>query len=756
MPTFAELGRRVKLDYPGAYDDYADNELGHRVAAKRASSPTVQTKYPGDFSDQLSKDEAGSELNRLTVPVPFSPPSYRLPIHPFPAKASFPVRSLADVSDVRPRPIPGTEKLGGTPPPIAPPPAIPEPTTPFHLDPYGKRTLESELERRWIEPTLGVPGAFSKAGRGLRGIIDPSIAEAERKAKGLSSPIYGPGASWLGRRRAALSDIIEGSMEAAAPAVLPLLANPYTFAPTAAMLGTGMAAHAGARKAGEALDLEPETTRLLGNAAGFAAAPVGPKLLSRGLGWTLRLRAPKAMPPKPGGASPPIGESPASPPVPRPEAPPPPMGMSARMRQEAQLGPVAETVPERLMGQTPLQRATREQLGDVYASLVPSGIVGSQVEAMPSQLARLRPRSAPPARVPVPLPAEPASASTAAPVPVTPPSPRLGSAPQPQAPAPTPEAPRASVNVGDQVRGKAGTYRVTQVTDSEVGYEFTNRAGKTQTASMPTRAFERLARQGERGAVLAADLIPAGQTKRRLLSAEPGAEVIKPGMPMERFVGEGAWISPDGKVHHLTGRTAEHFEAAGKIVREKSGQAAIDELLNRGWVRSRGGFVQAGAAGEGSAGLDTAIYRAAKFQESRGGRPILYEDPSGALTPIQLNQVGEFLASPSQFTRRFTERGSITLQDFFGTPHKRPSTPAELYAHDMTLIREAARRAGSPTWSDRLHGALTEAKRTFIESNAPILDAIDRAQREHGFEVLPRYDISAHVFLPRQWNEADF
>jgi hypothetical protein len=41
MPTVAELGQRVKLKYPGTYDDLPDDDLGRRVKAK----------YPGAYDD---------------------------------------------------------------------------------------------------------------------------------------------------------------------------------------------------------------------------------------------------------------------------------------------------------------------------------------------------------------------------------------------------------------------------------------------------------------------------------------------------------------------------------------------------------------------------------------------------------------------------------------------------------------------------------------------------------------------------------
>lgn len=52
MPTVSELGQRVKLKYPGSYDDLPDDELGRRIKAK----------YPGSYDDFAD-----------SAPIPTSP-----------------------------------------------------------------------------------------------------------------------------------------------------------------------------------------------------------------------------------------------------------------------------------------------------------------------------------------------------------------------------------------------------------------------------------------------------------------------------------------------------------------------------------------------------------------------------------------------------------------------------------------------------------------------------------------------------------
>ncbi|HZY74554.1 MAG TPA: hypothetical protein VFE22_15705 [Edaphobacter sp.] len=344
MPTVSDLGQRVKTKYPGAYDDLPDDELGRRV----------KTKYPGsydDFTEQLTQAQAGAEISRLASPKPITSTP------PRPVQDPLASSQLFNRSDSLPAPIPGTERLGGAPPPIAPvraPAGLTEDNEPA---PAAFRIAEA-LKPRFA----GAPSVDEKYNR-IKGNVSQALSGAASLIP--SSRMTGTPEEIQASAEATRRDYsFPRSASRAIEGTLGLMSEPEIMGPLAALapvpaaaaIATGMVAQPLAERGFLAMGASEDWSRFGGDIAGLAAGGWGAKAVSP-LGLHPNLNGRTFRPPS-------ILDTPAAKTTTFPEAFPPvpapivrPLGNDARMHQEVQLGAGAEAIPERLMGQTPLQRA---------------------------------------------------------------------------------------------------------------------------------------------------------------------------------------------------------------------------------------------------------------------------------------------------------------------------------------------------------------------------------------------------------------
>jgi hypothetical protein len=121
-----------------------------------------------------------------------------------------------------------------------------------------------------------------------------------------------------------------------------------------------------------------------------------------------------------------------------------------------------------------------------------TGAGGAPVEVKPETPAPVPVKPETPSAPAPPIRTEPAPVSDAA---------RTGKVEAPVAPvAPAPRPATAAapdIAEGSVFRNKVGEYRVTQVTENEVSYEFTGKNGKVRSASMPAEEFGRLVKGAE-------------------------------------------------------------------------------------------------------------------------------------------------------------------------------------------------------------------------------------------------------------------
>lgn len=117
--------------------------------------------------------------------------------------------------------------------------------------------------------------------------------------------------------------------------------------------------------------------------------------------------------------------------------------------------------------------------------------------------------------------------------------------------------------------------------------------------------------------------------------------------------------------------------------------------------------------------------------------PTATVDNAATVEPIQEPRVPT--GGEQAIQRDAGERGSFSLKP------TGPQTPSEVYAKEMIAKREAARKGPMRDMLDRLKGALAKAKAEGVDSTAPILDTIHKAQKEHGFELLPSENIEHQI-----------
>lgn len=314
MPTLTDLGQLVKAKYP-AYASLPDEEVGRRV----------REKYP----------DAYQEYTETQVSAP----------------------------------APTREQIMSTAPGV-----------PFYLPTMN----EIRKQESWTDKLADV---YNMPGQGVNQAIEGGrkfAIEAANVAQG--KPSSG--------KRAAVSDVVEGTAQAALP-FLPVLA---AAAPAEAAFGliAGGGMMKGARWAGEKAGYSPETVRLIENLA--AGAPISLAAISRigerrflgGISAKMdslmervvagdigaqaqvkalaqRARQIEALSAK-GVAS---GATAAK------EATPETATRPDVFERAYQLGPTAETIPERLLGRTPLQKRLQSELGPL-AGTVPSKISGAR------------------------------------------------------------------------------------------------------------------------------------------------------------------------------------------------------------------------------------------------------------------------------------------------------------------------------------------------------------------------------------------
>ena len=98
------------------------------------------------------------------------------------------------------------------------------------------------------------------------------------------------------------------------------------------------------------------------------------------------------------------------------------------------------------------------------------------------------------------------------------------------------------------------------------------------------------------------------------------------------------------------------------------------------------------------------------------------------------------------------ERGAIS-PGMLGIPQMQrafnavpPTTPGEIYAKAKIAERESARSMGriEGMWN-KTRAAIARSKTELVDATAPILDAIDRAQKEHGYEIRPESKFEAQL-----------
>ena len=180
-----------------------------------------------------------------------------------------------------------------------------------------------------------------------------------------------------------------------------------------------------------------------------------------------------------------------------------------------------------------------EALGGLIGGAIGGAVLPESATRAPERAPQ--PVSMPPS--PAPTPARPRVRPAAKPAaqPIETPSPGARAAAQP-----------VEYNEGDQFRGKAGVYRVTQITENEVSYELTNRAGKKRMASMPVDDFERFVRRAEK--------ITDAQPQR--VETEPA------GKPASARAGEDAGAAAAGKF------SEEIRKKSGKLPEESATEPA--------------------------------------------------------------------------------------------------------------------------------------------------------------------------------------
>jgi hypothetical protein len=194
-----------------------------------------------------------------------------------------------------------------------------------------------------------------------------------------------------GRQQVAggIHEAIGGAMEAGTP-LLPFAA---AAAPAATVLGlgTGMAAQEGTTRGAKALGVPDAYADVMGDVAGLAAGTAGGHVGSA-IDTRLPMRPPS--PPRPAPGVPPRAEPPVTQPpptdgtsyhIPDPQPPafPVPTGIDAAIRAREQLGPMADTVPRRLLGTTPYQEHLLDTLGPAQASMLPRRLAAAQPDVSP-------------------------------------------------------------------------------------------------------------------------------------------------------------------------------------------------------------------------------------------------------------------------------------------------------------------------------------------------------------------------------------
>lgn len=90
-------------------------------------------------------------------------------------------------------------------------------------------------------------------------------------------------------------------------------------------------------------------------------------------------------------------------------------------------------------------------------------------------------------------------------------------------------------------------------------------------------------------------------------------------------------------------------------------------------------------------------------------------------------------------TGRDGERGSFSLKP------TGPQTPAEVYAKEQVAKREAARKGPISDLTQRVKAAVAKLKAEAVDSTAPILDTIHKAQKENGYELRPGENIEHQI-----------
>jgi len=205
---------------------------------------------------------------------------------------------------------------------------------------------------------------------------------ANQAASGVKNLVTGEGG-----RRSAASDVLEGTGKAMVPFLpLALAAGGVAGAPALAKgVAAGGAGLWGAGKMADLLGWEPETKRLAQNIGAFAPAGTGvvKALSANRMANQIAAKQAEAVvaaqaaktPAARSAAQAQIAALETAMPKPKVVAP---SGITAMLKQEQQLGPVAATVPDRLIGITPREKEIRKAVGDTYSSILPGKITSPE------------------------------------------------------------------------------------------------------------------------------------------------------------------------------------------------------------------------------------------------------------------------------------------------------------------------------------------------------------------------------------------
>lgn len=132
-----------------------------------------------------------------------------------------------------------------------------------------------------------------------------------------------------------------------------------------------------------------------------------------------------------------------------------------------------------------------------------------------------------------------------------------------------------------------------------------------------------------------------------------------------------------------------------------------------------------------------------KIGDESLGREIL--DNRQAEEPIKSFDSEESMIA-DLFGSLKNERGSIPTSLKKIEPIELPEVrQAKQYVSELTKARDDLKRAPESTMKEKGSAFLADVKKKIVDSASPMEDAIALAQKTHGFEVLPKYDLTHQI-----------